>query len=271
MITLVQQMSDASHLEASIRSHSKILDDWALLYPDDFETQDQVATARFRLATTPSSAGGYQADRNAAAVAIDELVKRFPKEARAHRQVARVDYYLRHDLLQALRDLKTCKALDPKLDCGSELYAQIAAFYTLPYCAKADLAPGLALYRGNPRGSHPEASRPVTLDGRRFWTATGPFLRPADIQSITTTSDKLVITLTDEGETHAQVLRISVDWIDGWTFVFVGSTAVAGADWPDWVPPQQQLQLQAKGFDLGRLCRRVQRRALPKELAPALL
>jgi hypothetical protein len=148
----------AAKLRPVIEELGNILREMRKLYPDDPGIQVQVAATLFTLPEVAATLGASDAARDEglraeAARIADQLVLRFPKDARVYGARGSMCMRRSSDPLPCIRDYATCQALDPTSAC-QRAYRELVRDYEGPYCEQADVRADFRMRRalpGNPK------------------------------------------------------------------------------------------------------------------------
>jgi hypothetical protein len=260
---LVERMQDRSFTpeDAYVELRAVTLG-MAALSPDDADAQVSATWTMFQLADRIDTSRREQRLVNESMTRAEALLARYPERAPVHEMIATFLWRTHADPLRVLRELKRCKALDPKFDCDAEVYRGTALLYELPRCAAADLRPDVAVFTASDGGKTAEHPRPIKIGARDVWIAATPVLTAPDIAAVGSDEHGLVIDLTPEGLARSAPLV-------GWTVVLVAGAPVAGGSYA--AVSEHKLILQEGSFnDVASLCRHVERRKVPAELGPTL-
>lgn len=262
---------DTQNIVRDIGELANLTRELVKFYPEDFEVQIQFAASIFMLSYSLENllVDGSELRKEGIALA-GQLVKNFPKEGRAHGQLAFVSSMTGGDDLESLRLYVRCMELDPHADTCRKAYAGLAKSYTNPFCTTGSIHPGLALYPAK-KSSSTEFVRSILHEQEKYYLTEKPALTSSDVKIIATDSRSgpSDLTLRLKPDTVARFSGLT-ERLAAFSGEDAGYLAVMLGDRPVMVARVhagiQGGRMLLAGAALSEVCRQTTRRKLPSDL-----
>jgi hypothetical protein len=268
LLGLLNKMSDSSAPDPNSISKemAQLLRDVARAMPENAEVQRKVAASLFSLGTTFGREPPGPELRAEGIKRYQLLAKELPDDVQAHYGLGHAVFYGKADERVGLRAVKRCLKLQPDHEGCKKIHGWLAESYVRPYCSGDAIPSNLEVVHAwiersiVPKGI---STTQVVHDGRPLFAAAKPVVLARHVSRLAQLQDKGVLLQLNESVTYEQL-----------------------APFRAWAPQEQRalLMLGKKvvlvsegsplygGDDLAflgkieKLCRKVSRRDLPKDL-----
>lgn len=222
-------------------------------FPTDFEIQ-------LRTTTTLAVLEG-----SAPLPAAQALAQKFPNEARAQAHLAAVTAAESRDSLAAMRSYARCLELTPNARSCRTGFNTLAASYTTPRCTEL-AATALALHPAFTAKTG-KATQPATVADQKLFMEPAPAITGSDVSQVTEVGGDVAIWLTPTGAARFAELTRALAQTQGFLVMIVSGKTVAAPKVMSAIDSGRIQLTKAQGVSLKSLCKKIDVRALPDDLA----